>query len=287
MRVSSHATSQEQAKLSSVHHKCAVAPTAAAIQRWAVSQRRHPPQLPSLARSPAIQASILLSLTLVASGQRQQLLARHSVAAAPRALACCCEGYGRAVAAAIGRLSNGSCRRCHRCRCHSPLAACRWAGGDPMIRQPVAADRYYAFNPAELERQLYALPGTALQAGRQPGWRLRGFIVPHGSLSDSGFEAASAYNLLADHLGDGGMQSGDSFWQGSSCQSAAAAVDVAAALAQPPELLRVLLLGTNHFTVRPAACLSRCRGEGAQLSSPMLAQGEAALALACAAASLP
>ena len=53
--------------------------------------------------------------------------------------------------------------------------------------------------------------------------------VPHGALQDSGRVAATGYALLQER-------------------------------AAPQQALRVLILGTNHFILQPAACLSTAEG---------------------------
>jgi len=101
--------------------------------------------------------------------------------------------------------------------------------------------------------------------------------VPHGSLQDSGMVAAAAYSLLAAELGHNRSRSGggggSSSSSSGSCsgsgstpgssggrhqhlhegQSAGANTATSPASSSP---LRLLLLGTNHFSSRPLACLS-------------------------------
>lgn len=146
-----------------------------------------------------------------------------------------------------------------------------------MIRPPVAADKYYAASPAQLRAQLDACLRNAA-AGcfhneQATGVRgtLRGLIVPHGSLQDSGMVAAAAYQLLEAQLlgGDGSGGSGSS--DGS-------------ARSRPPVFSPLLLLGTNHFTSAPAACLSSAAAWRTPLGDVPVA---AALNVALAAAGLP
>ncbi|KAL4421441.1 hypothetical protein ABPG75_010732 [Micractinium tetrahymenae] len=135
------------------------------------------------------------------------------------------------------------------------------AASSGKVRLPVAADKYYSADPAVLRQQLDAclaapappVVGSCLQAAqRGPGGRARrlaGLIVPHGALQDSGMVAAAAYSLLATQLGHSSSSS-------SSSSSLGGASSPPAAAAGPPQPARLVLLGTNHFTRLPPACLS-------------------------------
>lgn len=154
-----------------------------------------------------------------------------------------------------------------------------------MIRQPVAAGKYYSSSmsalKAEVKRCIWEEPappvaGPCLQCDPAERRHLRGLIVslrgcchvlkgypgasfrgplcdspqlptaarpalphhamqvPHGSMQDSGFAAAAAFRLLLDELASGGTQ-GHPYL---------------------PYPLRCVMLGTNHFTNAPLACLS-------------------------------
>ncbi|EFN54619.1 hypothetical protein CHLNCDRAFT_135146 [Chlorella variabilis] len=126
-------------------------------------------------------------------------------------------------------------------------------------RLPVAADKYYPADPSALRAQLDAclarpappVAGPHLQPA--PGTRrqsLRGLIVPHGSLQDSGMVAAAAYSLLAAGLSS--LQSVPHQAPGASPSSSSPSPAADSLGPHTP----VLILGTNHFTALPPACLS-------------------------------